>query len=52
MNLFLCRNSASLNKKLALITPKTELQKAQDFLNHIQVFSKNNRGEFDVIELT
>tara|TARA_B100000929_G_scaffold281869_1_gene261290 strand:- start:227 stop:1219 length:993 start_codon:yes stop_codon:yes gene_type:complete len=41
-----------LKMKLSLIPPKTELQKAQNFLNDIQVFVNNNPGEFDILEVT
>ena len=41
-----------LNKKIALIPPKTELQEAQNFLNNVQLFVKKNNTEFDIFEVT
>ena len=40
-----------LNKKLALIPPATELQKAQNFLSDIQDFVEKNPDEFDIFEI-
>ena len=40
-----------LNKKIALIPPKTELQIAQNFLNDIQLFVKQNKTEFNILEV-
>jgi len=40
-----------LIKKIALIPPKTELQKAQNFLSDIQVFVASNPDEFDIFEI-
>ena len=40
-----------LNKKISLLT-KSELQEAQNFLNHIQLFVKKNNTEFDIFEIT
>ena len=37
-----------LNKKLALIPPETELQKAQNFLSDFQVYFASNADEFDI----
>ena len=40
-----------LNKKLALIIPETELEKAQNFLGDVEIFVKNNPEEFDILEI-
>ena len=42
----------TVNKKIALLPPKSELQEAQNFLNDIQVFVKNNKDQFDILEVT
>jgi hypothetical protein len=42
---------AKENKKLALLSPQTEFQNAQDFLSDIQDYIKNNPDEFDFFEI-
>ena len=39
------------NKKLALLSPQTEFQNAQNFLSDIQDYIKNNPDEFDFFEI-
>ena len=40
-----------LDKKLALLPPKTELQEAQNFLSDIQTYLASNKDEFDFFEI-
>ena len=41
----------NLDKKLSLIPPKTELQKAQDFLADVEIYISINPSEFDIMEI-
>ena len=41
-----------LNKKLSLIPAETDLEKAQNFINIIKNFVKQNSDEFDILKLS
>ena len=41
-----------LEKKLSLLPSKTDLEKAQNFINILKKFVKQNPDEFDIIELS
>ena len=41
-----------LNKKLSLIPPETELEKAQNFLINIQEFIKRSPNVFDIVKIS